>query len=156
MRKLTPKILGLLFIFAFNIHGLSQSHTIPCDTTLWEHVYHAKRLVVIERCKTVTGIIYSRKKEKDGDIHIRLRLDKGQEKLLNEKNNQIQDSCLVIEPICVNEVTQSDAKDACIGFVNQVVIPKKGQHVKVTGTYVLDSQHGWTEIHPITKIDIIE
>ena len=149
-------IFGLLFVFTFNIHGLAQTHAIPCDTILWEHVYHAKRLVVIERCKTVTGVIFSKKKEKDGDIHIRLRLDKGQGKLLNEKNVQQQDSCLVIEPICVNEATQADAKDACVGFVNNVVIPKQGQHVSVTGTYVLDTKHGWAEIHPITKIEVLE
>ena len=149
-------IFGFLFIFTFNIHGIAQTHAFPCDTILWEHVYHSKRLVVIERCETVTGIIYSKKKEKDGDIHIRLRLDKGQEKLLNEKNFQQQDSCLVIEPICVNEVFQADAKDACVGFVNHIIIPKKGQHVRLTGTYIIDTQHGWKEIHPITKIEVLE
>jgi len=28
-----------------------------------------------------------------------------------------------------------------------------GEHVRVTGTYVLDSHNGWTEIHPVTRID---
>lgn len=148
--------LCLLNIPLFSIQGFSQTHTIPCDTTLWEHVYHAKRLVVIESCKSVTGVIISKKKEKDGDFHIRLRLDAGQEHLLNNKNYRNQDSCLILEPICVNEVTQENAKAACTGFINQVVIPKKGQHVRVTGAYVLDAKHGWTEIHPITKIEILK
>ena len=139
-----------------NNNEVSLHDTIlPCDAALWEHVYHRSRLVVIEKCKKVTGVIYNMRKEKDGDWHIQLKLDAGQENLLNEKNITRQKGCLVIEPVCVNKVTQEDAISSCEVFANHVLIPKKGKHVSVVGSYVLDKQHGWKEIHPITSIEII-
>src|SRR5438876_8391535 len=47
----------------------------PCDQSLWNHVYNPQRLEVVESCKTVTGIIESKRVEADGDYHIRLKLD---------------------------------------------------------------------------------
>jgi hypothetical protein len=28
----------------------------------------------------------------------------------------------------------------------------KGKHVRITGAYVTDMEHGWNEIHPVTSI----
>ncbi len=128
---------------------------LPCDAMLWEHVYHASRLEVIEKCKKVTGVIYDKRREKDGDWHIQLLLDAGQENLLNDKNISKQKGCLVIEAVCVNKVTQLDAISSCEVFANHVLIPSEGEHVSVIGSYVFDKQHGWNEIHPITSIEII-
>jgi hypothetical protein len=33
--------------------------------------------------------------------------------------------------------------------------PKKGQHVRVYGLNRRDPWHGWYEIHPVTKIEVI-
>ena len=123
-----------------------------CDQTLWDHVYHPARLRVIEECKIVTGTIVSIKAEKDGDLHIRLKPDEQFAGLLNQKNIEGQNGSLVLEPVCVDVVTQTDAADACKGFQNKVTIPKVGMHVEVTGSYVLDQEHGWNEIHPVTRI----
>jgi len=46
-----------------------------CDQSLWNHVYYPSRLQVVDPCKTVSGIIESKKVEKDGDYHIRLKAD---------------------------------------------------------------------------------
>jgi hypothetical protein len=143
-----------ILLFVITSTGFSQSK-IPCDASLWSHVYHDYRLKVIEQCKTVTGIVESKKREKDGDWHIRLTLDAGQENLLNEKNISEQKGCLVIEVICACEVTQSDAIGSCEGFLNNVRVPEGGEHISVTGSYVFDSQHGWNEIHPITEIVVL-
>ena len=113
-------------------------------------------LKVIEQCKTVTGTVMAVKREKDGDYHIRVKLDSGQENLLNEKNIQVQHGCLVLEIICGCEVTQKDAIEPCQGYVNNVRVPEKGEHVQVTGSYVYDAEHGWMEIHPVTKIVLID
>jgi hypothetical protein len=153
MMKINRIRLSVLFILFSGI-GFSQSN-IPCDATLWQHIYHDYRLKVIEQCKTVTGVVESKKKEKDGDWHIRLRLDAGQENLLNEKNMSGQHGCLVIEVICACEVSQSDAIGSCENYINNVKVPEIGEHVSVTGSYVLDADHGWNEIHPITKILIL-
>lgn len=133
-----------------------KPNEIVCDDTLWNHVYHKYRLQVIEKCKTVHGVIVKEKNEKDGDIHILLKLDAGQDNLLNEMNYKQQKGCLVIEPICEHDVSQLDAIGACEGYVNKVYIPHVGEHVEVTGSYVNDTQHGWNEIHPITKVTIIK
>ena len=103
----------------------------------------------------MTGTIELLRKEADGDYHILLKLDTGQNNLLNEKNYEEQKGCLVLEPVCVNKVTQKDAIKSCEDFVNKVYIPHTGEHVKVTGSYVLDKEHGWMEIHPVTKIETV-
>jgi hypothetical protein len=130
-----------------------------CDATLWDHVYHPKRLVVVQKCISVTGTIYHAKKEADGDDHIQLKLDDQYAGLLNDRNNVGQKGCLVLEPICQNAVTQTDAIEACRDFHSDVEVPKKGSHVRVLGSYVLDSEqpgHGWMEIHPVTSIEVVQ
>ena len=65
---------------------------------------------------------------------------------------------MVLEPVCIGKVTQKSALGICDNYVNNVYIPKKGEHVRVTGSYVLDTErgHGWREIHPVTKIEMIK
>ena len=144
---------------------LAPDPTQPvCDETLWQHVYTGDprkfnkpedRLRVIERCKVVTGTIFSIKPEKDGDFHIRLSLDPGEEGLLNAKNTSGQMRKLVVEPVCENHVTQRDTlqEGVCTGF-SQNLHPLVGQHVVVVGAYVMDMEHGWNEIHPVTSITV--
>jgi hypothetical protein len=124
-----------------------------CDPIKWKHVYDPERLEVLDKCKVVTGIITERNADPDGDEHMLLKLDKGQKDLLTKKNKTKKDGCLVIEAVCVNKITRKRAIGICDGYGNDVWLPKVGDHVKVTGSYVLDSNNGWTEIHPITKIE---
>lgn len=123
---------------------------------LMKHVYHPARLVEQKGCVTVKGIIMKKVKEKDGDFHVRLKLDSGQDAdLINDKNKSIQGGFLVFEPICVLPVTQASAKKACKGFKQKISLPNVGDHVSVTGIHMLDSEHGWLEIHPVTSIKVI-
>ena len=132
----------------------SVNESLPdCDPQKWKHVYDPDRLEVLEQCKVVSGIITERNADPDGDEHMLLKLDKGQHHLLKKKNKTKKDGCLVIEAVCVNNITRKRAKGACNGYANNVWLPKVGDHVKVTGSYVLDSHNGWTEIHPISKIE---
>lgn len=127
-----------------------------CDQSLWNHVYNPQRLQVVESCKTVTGIIESKRVEADGDYHIRLKLDPQYANLINQANVKGQLGDLVVEPICMNRVTQLDAMSACQNFRQNIDIPAVGTHVQVTGSYVLDKEHGsWAEIHPVTSITSI-
>jgi hypothetical protein len=124
-----------------------------CDPSLWNHVYNPSRLQVVDHCKTVSGVIDSVRTEPDGDYHIRLKLDPQFSDLINSANVNGQYGDLVAEPICVNPVTQIDAISSCQSFHQNIVIPPIGTHVKVTGSYVRDNQHGgWAEIHPVTSI----
>jgi hypothetical protein len=124
-----------------------------CDPNKWKHVYDPERLEVLDKCKVVTGVITERNADPDGDEHMLLKLDAGQKHLLTKKNKTKKDGCLVIEAVCVNSITRKRAMGICNGYANDVWLPKVGDHVKVTGSYVLDSNNGWTEIHPITKIE---
>lgn len=138
---------------------------VPCDQTLWAHIYHPKRLVVKQACISVTGVLvdasHGRNKdgcrhEADGDAHCWVNLDKGEEGLLNAKNMKNEGGNLVIEPICRYRVTQADAMAACKGgWQQKLVLPPPGTRVRVTGAYVLDAQHGHMEIHPVSAIDLI-
>ena len=125
-----------------------------CNQALWKHVYKPARLVVVEPCISVAGTIHHTKREADGDDHIQLTLDSQYAGLLNDKNNTVQAASLVIEPICQWPAIQPDAIKPCRDFHSGVDIPQKDKHVKVLGSYVLDSEidHGWMEIHPVTSI----
>ena len=124
-----------------------------CDQTLWKHVYNPTRLQVVTPCKSVLGVIESKRVEKDGDYHIRVKLDPAFSNLINSANTKNQFGDLVVEPICVNAVIQADAISACQNFHQNINIPPIGSHVNITGSYVLDKEHGnWAEIHPVTSI----
>jgi hypothetical protein len=103
---------------------------------------------------TITGTVYSLIYEDDGDIHIRVTLDSPYNYMLNSYNYSGQRGKLVCEPICATTVTQTDAIAPCMGLTNTVYIPAVGERVWVTGSYVTDHEHGWNEIHPVTKISL--
>ena len=142
--------------YAQTVSNSFSENEISCDDSLWNHVYMKYRLSIIEPCKKVTGVIVNTKKSKDGDVHILLNLDKGQEKLLNEYNIKKQEGCLAIEPVCVTKVYRFFVGKVCDGYINNVYLPLVGDHVEVIGSFVKDVQHGWNEIHPVTKITIIK
>ncbi len=135
--------------------NVKDSNTaIDCDTSLWEYVYNPERLQVIDTCKTVTGVIEESNADEDGDQHMLLKLDSGQGDLLTKKNIKKKQGNLVIEAVCANKTTLAKVGNTCNGYINHIQLPKVGDHVKVTGSYVLDTNNGWAEIHPITKIEI--
>jgi hypothetical protein len=132
-----------------------------CDASLWEHVYHGKfpsaedRLEIQNPCLTVTGTIVNARAEADGDWHIRLDVDPQYKSLLNEANVDQQRGYLVVETVCSNPVTQRDTQreGVCNGFSQNLFSPEMiGTRVAVTGAYVLDRDHGWMEVHPVTSI----
>lgn len=127
-----------------------------CDTSLWKYVYNPDRLEVIAKCKTVTGVIEESSADADGDQHMLLKLDNGQEDLLTKKNRKKKQGDLVIEAVCANKTTLKKVGNTCQGYINKIQIPKLGDHVKVTGSLVIDSHNGWAEIHPITKIEVLK
>jgi hypothetical protein len=118
------------------------------------HIYNPDRLVVYEDCQTVSGIVDRVIVEADGDYHIRLGLDTAYQNLTNSVNYSDQYGDLVLEIVCANTVTQPDAMDACQNYLNDVTVPQEGQDVVATGRYVLDTDHGWTEIHPVYSLTV--
>jgi len=129
---------------------VSQSAATGCDASLWNHVYSPKRLQQLAPCITVTGVIDESNADEDGDQHFLLKLDPGQDKLLNKRNQKKKSGDLVLEVVCAKPTTQKKPKAACAGYTNLIRIPAVGEHVKATGTYVIDSHNGWAEIHPVS------
>jgi hypothetical protein len=131
---------------------------------LFKHVYNSQRLQVHVMCATVTGTIadasHGKNKdgcrhEADGDGHCFLKLDTGQEKYLNQKNMDNEDGALVFEPMCRYRVTQEDAKAVCKNYKQPLDLPPVGSHVRMSGAWVTDLQHGHNEIHPVSSITVI-
>jgi hypothetical protein len=142
-----------------------------CQTSLWKHVYHGTfstakdRLKVLEPCTTITGKIVKALPEKDGDYHIRIKLDAEFASMLNPVNKQSlkhggQGGYFVVEPMCANTVTQPDtvAEKVCTDFKQTLYDAKtmKDKRVRVTGAFVTDMDHGWNEIHPVSRMTVIQ
>ena len=139
-----------------SLDSTAQTSSDQCDQSLWDHVYNPSRLQVVDYCTSVSGIIESIRTERDGDYHIRVKLDPQFSGMINSANINGQFGDLVVEPICVNKVTQSSAMSACQDFHQNIEVPPVGTHVEITGSYVLDKEHGeWAEIHPVTSITSI-
>jgi len=97
-------------------------------------VYHPERLKVKSRCRVAVGTIETVKPELyDGDIHIELRLDRGQEGLLSSGNARVGGNLIL-------EIIPWDR--------SRVLVPEVGQRIEVVGPWVDDTAHGWNEIHP--------
>jgi hypothetical protein len=97
-------------------------------------VYHPERLKVKSRCRVAVGTVEKVKSELyDGDLHIELLLDRGQEGLLSSGNARV-DGTLIVEIIPWDR--------------SRVLVPEVGQRIEVVGPWVDDTAHGWNEIHP--------
>ena len=101
---------------------------------------------------TVSGTVASIVAEPDGDYHIRLKLDPQFSGLINSRNVSGEHGDLVLEPVCEHAVTQRDAVATCAGVAPSVPLPRVGIHAVATGAYVLDTTHGWMELHPLWDI----
>jgi hypothetical protein len=130
-----------------------------CSADPLAHVYNPDRLQPLAACIKLTGTIDSETPQADGDYHVRLRLDPNQtcasQPCLDSKNLSDQAGDLILEPVCENPISQADAVAACQGYHNPLVLPAAGSHVQVTGPFVLDSVHGWNEIHPLESVTVM-
>ncbi|HKD15744.1 MAG TPA: hypothetical protein VKE71_14510 [Candidatus Angelobacter sp.] len=145
-------IIALIVIARFRYPGKApiKLSVESCNAELWKHVYEPGRLQVIEACTQVEGRVVSTRPASDGDLHI--GLDPDQKSVLNLANVMHAHSELVVEVICDHTPTGSNMKADCGGFHYDVMVPKVGDRVRVTGAYVTDRGNGWNEIHPVTRI----
>jgi uncharacterized protein YgiM (DUF1202 family) len=146
--------------------NITPGAAAQCDDSLCNHVYNPQRLIVKQKCISVTGTIVDAangrrpdgvRHEADGDTHGWLNLEPQFENLLNAGNMSNEGGNLVFEIVCKFHVTQADAKAACpVTYNSPVQIPPVGSRVRKVGTYVQDTNHvRWMEIHPVTSISVI-
>src|SRR2546425_7001453 len=135
--------------------GSTSSSNCSDPASISTHVYHPYRLQIVKPCITASGTVDRVLAEADGDVHLRTNLDQAYRSLTNSANDQYQYGDLVVEIICVTPPSQTDAIPACQGYTNQITVPTAGQHITITGPYVLDTDHyDWAEIHPVYSLVI--
>ena len=127
-----------------------------CDATLWDHVYNPQRLIVNQKCISVTGTIVDAtngkrsdgvRKEPDGDTHGWLKVDPQFKNLLNAGNMSDEGGNLVYEIVCKFKVSQAAAKGACpLTYHTPVQLRAVGSHVKIVGSYVSSDHTFRTQI----------
>ncbi len=155
-RLITTAAIAVLFLPAVTpASGQQPGLSASCDASLWNHVYNPSRLQVVNSCVAATGVIEESNADDDGDQHLLLKLDPGQDQLLKKKNLKKMGGNLVVEIVCANHLMLKRARAACAGYVNQIAIPAVGAHVRVTGSYVVDTHNKWTEIHPVSQVQVI-
>lgn len=130
----------------------SSPSPADCAASLWQHVYHPYRLQVISWCRSVTGTVQGVRREPDGDLHILLAV---RPSLVNAANQLDEHGDLVLEVICQGHISQADARQPCQGLRQHLTIPSAGDRIRVKGSYVLDADHGWMEIHPVASLVVI-
>ena len=120
------------------------------------HIYNSYRLQIVKSCITASGTVDRVIEEADGDVHLRTNLDPAYSNLTNSGNEGYPNyGDLVVEIICVNPPSQTDAIPACQNYTNQIPVPSAGQHIVITGPYVPDTDHyNWAEIHPVYSLVI--
>ncbi len=133
-------------------HGSQAEAQFPCGASLWK--YNAEEENILKSCVTISGVVVSRNAEDDGDENIQLKPDPEYVHLLNVWNIFGQWGNIAVEAICENHPSKDNFRKACKGYKSQVILPHVGDHISVTGSYGID-KHGWTEIHPVTKIIMI-
>src|SRR5256712_9257666 len=149
---LVGSLAGFYLYDRFNV-GSTSSCSDPASIS--SHVYHPYRLQIVKSCITASGTVDRVIEEADGDVHVRTILDQAYVNLTNSANDQYQYGDLVVEIICVNPPSQMDAIPACQDYTNQIPDPSAGQHITITGPYVLDTDHyNWAEIHPVYSLVI--
>jgi hypothetical protein len=158
-RRILVGVLALL-IAAFIALKLRYRGTAPvklsatqCDAGLWKHVYQPERLKVVEPCTAVEGRVVTVHQAVDGDLHV--GLDPDEKSVLNLMNVTHGHRQLIVEAVCDHSPGKTEARAACADFTSTVRSPTVGDHVRALGAYVTDTDNGWNEIHPVTRIEVL-
>jgi hypothetical protein len=133
-----------------------------CNGSLWKFIPTPSRLRVINPCISITGIVdVIRLHPPDGDTNLGIKLDSQYNYMLTKANysNKLMHGDMWIEMICQHKNVSDNPikKGGCKGYSGpHFIVPAKGEHVKITGSYVLDIREGGhAEIHPVTSINVI-
>ena len=111
---------------------------------------------MLDPCVHATGLVVEVAHEDDGDYHVWFTPDPAYSYLINSENHfQARPAMLAeITPDCPLTSHPADAPAAARCPRSTLPIPVIGDHVSMSGPWVLDTDHGWREIHPVDSIQI--
>ncbi|MGH2458020.1 MAG: hypothetical protein ACRDIY_04055 [Chloroflexota bacterium] len=125
------------------------------------NVHDSRRLLVVTSCQSVIGVVRQVRVEDDGDVFVNLSLEAPERVLLNRGNLTRQRGTLVLEivpadqPGCLVGVPpRQPFGTASFGICTGASLPTPavGSAIEAIGPYVLDTNHGWMEIHPVWSL----
>jgi hypothetical protein len=134
-------------------------------------VYLPSRLHVLRNCLTVSGTVACTRHEPDGDVHVLVTLARRDQRFLRPANAlQHCPGASHTGRLLVVEIIPQDGGFPVVdnsadlgGFVTPAA-PHAGDHIRVTGPYVLDTNRlhdllvpgarNWAEIHPAWNITV--
>ena len=145
----------------------------PCLPELSRFILPPKeaRFAVIKQCVTITGkVVWTNYFNEDGDANFNVVLDPPYKNMLGPgsygevfANRYPGGPAIHAETVCQGPVTSNSTENvgACNGYDGpdfRPVLPKRGDHVMVTGRYLIQMPEmpgGITELHPVYDIRIL-
>ena len=120
-------------------------------------IYQPDRLQILDPCRHAVGLVVSVVPEDDGDYHIWIALDPAYADLMNSENHFQGKPTMLAEivPECPANAPPPDSSAADKCPPTRLTVPTAGQRIAVDGPWVLDTNHGWREIHPVDTLVII-
>jgi hypothetical protein len=126
---------------------------------------------VIKQCVTITGkVVWTNYFNEDGDANFNVVLDPPYKNMLGPGSYSIVFAnrypggpAIHAETVCQGPVTSTSRENlgACNGYNGpdfRPILPKRGDHVMVTGRYLIQMPEmpgGITELHPVYDIKIL-
>lgn len=166
----------LAFLLLFALSKINAQSGL-CDTAYWNHTYANERLKIYDSCYTITGtidLLLPPTFTGDGDYHIYVKVDTQYSWMLSYRDSiylrscsgvdsagyRICITCLNVEEVCKGAITDGGADGAvenaaCLNFNDTVYLPNTGEYVRATGPFVYDTVHCWNELHPISRMEVI-
>jgi len=120
-------------------------------------VYQPDRLQVLDPCTHAEGVVVAVIPEPDGDYHVWINVDGQYQRLLNPENHFQGRPALLAEitPDCPLSTNPPNAAAAARCPESKLTIPKPGDRIAIDGPWVLDTNHGWNEIHPVDTLRVL-
>jgi hypothetical protein len=114
-------------------------------------------LQVLDPCRHAVGQVVSVVPEDDGDYHVWIVLDSEYSNLMNAENHFQGKPTMLAEivPDCPANSPPPDSSAADKCPPTKLTVPTAGQRIAIDGPWVLDTNHGWREIHPADTLVIL-
>lgn len=150
-------VMLLLCACAAPPHPITTTRGAACRNDPFANVHDPTRLRLLQGCLTVTGtVVMADVNAHDHDANFDLRVDGGYGFTIGQGNRDRLFGLLHVEivpadrPGCTRGLHLHSVNGMDVGTCTgaDVPLPAEGEHVRVTGAYVVDVTNSWRELHP--------